>query len=122
VETECLKDQELAERRGHRRIAIRLPVEIRQRRADGLYVVRTITRNLSTGGMFVELDTADFRSADRLDVELRIPAAEGVSPYQGRASCAAEVLRVQEIPAGESESDRQFGIAVRFLDKLRINY
>ena len=112
-----------AERRGDRRIAIRLPVECRREKAGGgRVIVRTITQDVSSGGMYIELDSPDFNVGDRLEVELTVPPAEGVSPYQGRARCAAAVLRVQRLNPGEQQGMLRYGVATRFPDRLRFSY
>lgn len=111
-----------SERRRHQRLEIRLPVEFRQSRDDGAYIVRTISQNVGTGGLYFELDSADFRPGDRLDVELTIPAAEGVSPYPGRATTQAEILRVDPIQERGTLAIRRFGLAARFLEPLRFSY
>lgn len=121
------------ERRITHRMDLRLPVEFRHEREGQLQIVRTLTRNVSTGGALFEMDTDEFHSGDRLDVELTIPPADGVSAYEGRARCPAEVLRVyplngdhnsgQKHPqANRFASPNRFGVAVRFLDRLRLSY
>jgi hypothetical protein len=111
-----------AERRVHRRMAVRLPVEC-HRGVDGRsLIIRTITQNISTGGLYLELDSPDFRKGDNLRIELTVPPAEGVSPYSGRAICDAEIVRL-EPPCERTEGKRRrFGVAARFLDRLRISY
>ncbi len=84
-------------------------------------VVRTVTRNISSGGVYVELDAPGYRIGDRIHVDLRIPPAEGVSPYEGQASCDAEVVRVAKVVKNE-ETHERIGIAARFLDRLRFRY
>lgn len=111
-----------SERRLDRRLEIRLPIECRLEGENGACVVRTITQNVSSGGMYIELDSPDFKVGDRLRIELTVPAAEGVSPYPGRATCAAEVLRIEPIASESPDGLRRFGIASRFLDKLKISY
>ncbi len=112
----------VAERRTHKRLQIRLPVECRKDDDGRRSLVRTITQNVSTGGMYLELDSCDFQAGDRLQVELTVPPAEGVSPYQGRAECTAEVLRAEPVASFEPGSVDRIGVAVRFLDRLRISY
>ncbi len=111
-----------ANRRLHERLAIRLPVECRREDDDQTSIVRTITQNVSTGGMYLELDIPEFQPGDRFLVELIVPPAEGVSPYQGRASCQAEVLRVGPVARSSPGTLQRHGVAARFLGRLRIAY
>lgn len=106
------------ERRRYQRMDIRLPVECHQDRVTGTHVVRTVTRNIGTGGIYVELEAPDFSEGDVIDIHLTLPAAEGVSSHPVRARTRAEVLRVQRV--GRDASTR-YGIAARFLDQLRIS-
>ncbi len=55
-----------------------------------------------------------------VDVDLTIPAAEGVWPYPGQATCQAEVIRVDR--GSWKTGAARFGIAARFLDRLRFSY
>ena len=110
------------ERRQHRRLALRLPVECRREDGSAVCVVRTTTQNVSTGGLYIEVDSPEFRSGDRMKIELTVPASEGVAPYAGRAACEAEVLRVRSIAGREADSVGRHGIAARFLGQLRMSY
>jgi PilZ domain len=110
------------DRRTSRRLELRLPVELRMAGDDASTIVRTITRNISTGGLYLELDRADFSPGDRLQVELTVPPAEGVSPYPGRATCTAEVVRCTPLAANTETRIERIGVAARFLDRLRITY
>jgi len=103
-------------------MAILLPVECRQDPGSGACIVRTITRDVSTGGMSFEVDAPDFQVGDRLRIDLTVPPAEGVSPYQGRASCHAEVLRINPVPAAITGGVERHLIAARFLGRLRLQY
>jgi hypothetical protein len=103
-------------------MTIRLPVECRRQDNGASTVVRTITQNVSTGGMYMELDSPDFQAGDRFDIELTIPPAEGVSPYEGRAGCRAEVLRIDDVRPQTGSLPRRYGVAARFLDRLRFSY
>jgi hypothetical protein len=121
---EQLRDQAAAEpeRRAHRRIGVRLPAELRREGQGEALIVRTITQNVSTGGVYLELDSPDFHVGDRLHVELTVPPAEGVSPYPGRAVSDAEVIRVTPVPTTAPRLARRFGVAAHFLDRLHIHY
>jgi hypothetical protein len=110
------------ERRGQRRLNIRLPVEIRKESTGYRQLIRTVTRNISSGGVYLELDIAEYQPRDRLHLELTLPPAEGVSPYEGRAGCTAEVTRVQPVRNERTGAIDRFGVAARFLDRLRFSY
>ena len=116
------KQSQSRDRRQHRRLALRLPVECRRADGGGVCVVRTITQNISTGGLYIEVDSPEFRSGDRLKIELTMPAAEGVAPYAGRATCEAEVLRVRSIAGHEADRFDRHGIAAGFVGPLRMSY
>jgi hypothetical protein len=113
------------ERRANRRMCLRLPAECRRQAEGGSPVIRSITHDISTGGLYLELGAPDFGLGDKLEVELTVPPAEGVSPYQGRVSCRAEVVRLEPPrngTTGKRSARGGFGVAARFLDRLRISY
>jgi len=101
---------------------IRLPLECRKGSGADMSIVRTITRNVSTGGVSFELDGPDFGVGDRLEIDLTVPPAAGVSPYQGRASCRAEVLRVLPLSDKETGGVERYVVAAQFLGRLRLSY
>lgn len=119
-----------AERRRAQRLEIRLPVEFRQCREDGDCIVRTVTHNVSAGGLYLELDRPDFKPGDCVEAELSIPAAEGVSPYPGRAAAQVEILRVTPLDDRRvrrtsprwGAAHSRYGLAARFLEPLRFSY
>lgn len=111
-----------SERRAHRRMDVRLPVELRLSGPGDSAVARAATKNVSTGGMYVELDSSPFKRGDRLAVRLTLPPREGVFPYEGRASCTAEVIRVELASGSDSAGDRPCGVAARFLDRIRLDF
>ncbi|HKQ49747.1 MAG TPA: PilZ domain-containing protein [Phycisphaerae bacterium] len=111
-----------AERRRDQRLEIGLPVEFRHAREDGDVIVRTLTRNISSGGLYLELDRSDFQPGDRVEAELSIPAAEGVSPYPGRATVQLEILRVTPLDDRRGAAHSHYGLAARFLEPLRFSY
>lgn len=115
-----------SERRSDRRLRIQLPVECRSDASDSAPIVRAVTRDISSRGLFLEMDAPAFRLRDRLRLDMALPPAEGVSPYEGRASCTAEVLRAELIPGGDGgradSLPRRYGIAARFLEPLRLSY
>lgn len=115
-------DAPRTERRRHPRLHIRLPVECRTKGEGSDLIVRTITQNVSTGGMYLELESADYQVGDRVSLEMTIPPRDGVSAYPGLARCMAEILRVRPISPGSATTPERVGIAARFLDRLTISY
>ncbi len=109
-----------AERRAHRRLDVRLPVELRSLDRPESPVVRATTRNISTGGLYFELDRPDFSTGHRVNVTLSIPPAEGVSAFHGTAICGAEIVRCD--PSNDDSRTGSFGVAARFLEDLRLRY
>lgn len=111
-----------SERRRHRRLDLALPVACRQERPTGSRVVSALTRNVSTGGLYLELDNSasnvgpGFDVGEYIDVELTLSPSEGVSNREGRARSRAEIIRVQR---HRSDGRAVCGVAARFLDRLR---
>lgn len=103
---------------------IRLPVACRRKTSEGPQAVRSVTQNISSGGLYIEVDTPGFQVGDQLQMELTVPPAEGVSPYEGRASCRVQVSRIDRIERRRTgrPARPRFGIAAQFLDRLRFSY
>lgn len=105
------------DRRQHQRLDLTFPVTSRGN-ADltGGREIRTRTRNVSAGGIYFESAEAPFDVGERIDVELVVPAAEGVSRRPGKARSRAEVIRIDRL-GGNGQA--RYGVAARFLDRLR---
>ncbi len=120
--TEPMCETAPAERREDRRIDLHMPVVCRRAGETSAKVFRTHTQNVSSGGLYVEVDSPEFTVGERFDVELTVPPSEGVSPYVGLASCKAEVVRFDPLDRRNNETQRRYGLAARFLNPLRIAY
>src|SRR5207342_3399090 len=76
------------DRRQHRRLSIRLPVECCPSKKDRQHSVRTVTNNISTGGLYFEVDLIEGVTEPQpnslLQVELTVPPGDGHVPYEGR--------------------------------------
>jgi|ERR1043166_2060798 hypothetical protein len=107
-------------RRADRRLEVHLPVEISRAGEESVWV-RATTRNISTGGVYFELERAGIEEGDDLRLQVTIPPMEGVSPYTGRAECMARVLRVRRM-GSQDDGIQRFGIAAKFLDRLQFSY
>jgi hypothetical protein len=115
------------EQRQHRRLEIRLPLEFHCPSQGDEHVLRTITRNISTGGVYFEADISDQLppppAHSLLAVEMTIPPGEGYFPYEGRVRGLAEVLRCEPLSTTENApTSRRMGIAARFSEPLKLAF
>ena len=110
------------ERRTHRRLEIRLPLQYCPVDDTGVNVCRTVTRNISTGGLYFETDDVDLRPGMLIDMELTIPPGEGYSPYQGHITGVGEVVRVDSPDPVLNAGARRVGVATRFREGLRLSF
>ena len=114
------------ERRQHRRLDIRLPLECSSAESSGRPATfRTVTFNISTGGVYFETEASDIKPGMRLNLELTVPPGDGHFPYQGHVTGTAEVLRVEPLPpktdaAGKTRS--WSGVATRFDERLKLSF
>lgn len=113
----------MQERRKHRRLGVKLPLECRF--PGTAQAFRCCTLDISTGGVRFDLDLpADFpppRCRSVLDLAVSIPPGAGHSPYEGRVSAAAEVLRCESL-AGANAGRQGYGMAVRFKQPLELRF
>lgn len=110
------------ERRRHRRLDIRLPLQYCSADESGVEVCRTVTRNISTGGVYFETDDLSIQPGTLIDLRLTIPPGEGYSPYQGHISSIGEVVRVDDLGPTAHADTRRIGVATRFRDGLRLSF
>lgn len=111
------------ERRKDRRLAVRLPVECRL--AGTVQVFRSSTRDISTGGVRFDLDLPeDLPRPDvstLLELTVTVPPGSGHSPYTGRVSGPAEVVRCD--CGDRPEAGRQsYHVAARFKQPLQLRF
>lgn len=110
------------ERRKHRRLEIRLPLQYCPSGDSGEHLCRTVTRNISTGGLYFETDDLEIQAGMAIELELTIPPGEGYSPYQGQITSRGEVIRVDDLGPSAHVSTRMVGVATRFRDGLRLSF
>lgn len=122
-------DSTEADRRQHRRLCIRLPLECYGAHQGRERALRTVTTNISTGGLYFEMDLLDGigRPAPRdlLAVELTVPPGDGHFPYAGRLSSTAEVVRCDPLAPlqnGNATGVPRVGVAARFSEALRLAF
>jgi c-di-GMP-binding flagellar brake protein YcgR len=117
------------DKRQHRRLAIRLPLEYRLQGEGDEPKVRTVTKNISTGGVYFELDLLDGMKEPevnhQLNIDLTVPPGDGHSPYQGKISSVAEIVRCRKLDrpsALKKHTHPRLGIAARFSKPLRLSF
>ncbi len=77
--------------------------------------VPATTTNVSVAGVLVETVVDDLEPGETLDVTLRLPADEGVWPFESRARFRGAVVRVE--PAENGAALRR--VAIRTLAPIR---
>jgi hypothetical protein len=121
------------ERRKHRRLAIRLPLEYCPKGQGRERPIRAVTANISTGGVYFETDVANgvrhgsleapLGDDSLLELELTIPPGEGHFPYEGRVRSVVQVVRRDDLPADASQGrSRRIGVAGRFHEPLKFTF
>ena len=112
------------ERREYRRLDIRLPLECRRRDGGEESSFRTVSLNVSTGGLYFEADMEDLQPGMLLDLELTVPPGDGHWPWHGRVSAVGEVIRVCTIDPGTEAGSRarRVGVAARFRERLKLSF
>jgi len=110
------------DRRQHRRLSIRLPVECFPAKLDRHHSVRTVTSNISTGGLYFEVDliegVSDPQPNSLLHIELTVPPGDGHFPYEGRLNSVAEVIRCDRL--SKSGAHERMGVAAQFREPLKL--
>ncbi|MCK4658008.1 MAG: PilZ domain-containing protein [Phycisphaerae bacterium] len=106
------------ERRKHRRLGIRLPIECVGTLDGGQVIYRTVTHDVCSGGVCFEADSNEFAVGTSLEMELEVPPGDGHSPYPGRVRGAGRVVRVDRL--GEGGAQPRFRIATNFTQRLKV--
>ena len=117
------------ERRQHRRLVIRLPVECHAPGDSPEACIRATSSNISTGGIYFEIDLTGGVAAPvppaMLDIDLTIPPGDGHFPYESRISSTVEVLRCEPLAragAPVRSAAHRLGVAARFRESLKYEF
>jgi len=125
------------ERRVHQRLAASYAVECSptgdERPHEGAgdpahSPYRTVSINVSSGGLCFLAEPDRFQPGMRLDLGLAVPPGEGHFPYPGRMEARAEVLRVESLPlrlrpnADPGGHPDRVGVAARFCKPLELHF
>ncbi len=106
------------ERRANRRLEMRLPLEALALDASTPTAIRATTRNVSSSGVYFEACPNTLREGSEVRLTLSIPPGVGYSPFAGRVTGTASVVRI-EGPLSSPAAEQRFGIAARFSQPLR---
>ena len=111
------------ERRKHRRLQMHLPLEFRRVTESAAGKYHSVTRDVSTGGIYFETAMDDLRKGELLDIEMTIPPGEGHFPYQGRVSSVARVVRTEK-PSGSAgpTANRRMGVGAAFRESFKLSF
>ena len=114
------------ERRQYRRLAIRLPVEYFDLRDDGRRSLRTTSSNISTSGLYFEVDLIEGAPVPQLNsvlnVSVTVPPGDGYFPYEGQVTGTAEVVRCDHLAPQRNGDPARIGVGARFRDPLKLAF
>ena len=110
------------ERRKYRRLQMHLPVEFRRASETSSGYHRSVTRDVSTGGLYFETVLDDLAKGELLDIEMTIPPGEGHFPYQGRVSSVAKVVRTEKSASGAEMINPRVGIGAAFRESFKLSF
>ncbi len=112
------------EKRAHRRLYIRLPLSYRKQDSGRSKGFRTITINVSTGGVYFETTDEGIQVGDILDFELGIPPGDSRFPLPGKITNTGKVVRTAAIQEQDVEnggpSYSRIGVAAQFQEEFKI--
>ena len=120
-----MKDTDKNDKRLHRRLDIRLPLEYR--RVDHCYpgVSHSETVNVSTGGLYFETATDSFKVGDELSLDVTVPNGDTRFPQHARVATVGRIVRVTRLEMARGEAEVEFpryGIAANFQKPLKLAF
>jgi len=113
------------EKRSHRRLELRLPLEFYRTEAGRCASLHSTTVNVSTGGVYFETTAEDLKPGDELALELGVPTSENHFPQEGKIAAISKVIRVLEITKKRTAGGADFncfGIAAQFQKPLKLTF
>ena len=110
------------EQRKHRRLEMRLPLEFRRVSEPDAGQHRSVTKDVSTGGVYFETVLDDLRKGELLNIEMTIPPGEGHFPYQGRVSSVAKIVRADKPAADAALTNPRVGIGAAFRESFKLSF
>ena len=115
---------ETVEKRQHRRLDIRLPLDFHIENINRGNLWRTVTQNVSTGGAYFETTLDNLNMGDRLSLALGVDPQDRRFPPEGKITSVGKVVRVKALDGqlpGEGPAVARYGIGLKFVQPLKIS-
>ena len=112
------------EKRAHRRLDIRLPLDFHPEDMSRGNVWRTVTNNVSTGGVYFETTLDDINVGDRLSLAIGVDPQDHRFPPEGKITTVGEVVRINSIEEGVLGNNApipRYGVGVKFKQPLKLS-
>ena len=112
-----------SERRTHRRLNMRLPLEYRVAQARHAKSCSSTTMNVSTGGLYFETTDPALKPGDDIAFELGIPAEDRRFPQHGTIATQGTILRTTPVEHQTHENGigfPRYGVAARFSQGFKL--
>ncbi len=113
------------EKRVHRRLEMKLPLEYRYAKLSAGKTLQSTTTNISTGGLYFETTNETLQPGDVLTFKVGIPADDTRFPKHGTISTEGKVVRsrpVDDNGNGEDEVITRFGVAAEFQKGFKLRF
>jgi hypothetical protein len=117
--------EQIKERRKHRRLNVRLPLEYRREGSIRGGMNRTVTVNVSTGGVYFETVSDELHPGDKLQMEMGVPEGEERFPQHSKIRTGGQVVRIHSIenePYSEGVEYPRYGVGVLFQQGFRLTF
>ena len=115
---------EAEEKRQHRRLDIRLPLDFHPENINRGNVWHTVTQNVSTGGAYFETTLDNINVGDRLSLAIGVDPHDHRFPPEGKITSVGEVVRVNSVniqSSDEKPTMAKYGIGVKFKQTLKLS-
>ena len=112
-------------KRSHRRLNIRLPMSFHKENVGRSNSLRTVSINVSTGGIYFETAAEDLKIGDRLAFELAVPPEDGRFPPEGKITTKGKVVRttvLKDLSNDEGLSFARYGVAAQFEESFKLTF
>ena len=113
------------EKRSYRRLDMRLPLEYHNPKSKECPFLRSMTKNVSTGGLFFVTTDESLKTGDTLAFELGIPEGDNRFPKNGTISTTGKVIRLTTVTEKSDNGSaplKRFGVAACFQEGFKLEF